>query len=510
VGLTGAAVAAETVAYGWIAEGGGDSTTLARLVAWFALGAAATVALLPQRIAEKHPHRTASLAAVPFGATLIVWATASGAPSVGLPHDLTLSPRDVFAQGVVFAIGATAGAIGILVLWSLVASARQARDMGEGLAAIGRHVPWLFGLLLGAKVVWLIAAQSGVAGWEPPGFGGEGPVGWMLAGLLALWWGRWLGRRGAGAPDRESTDEVLRWFGIGFAAVFILAVVFGLVAAALSVLPVTWPVEGLNEWIGWLVGPDPPVVYWGIVATVAVGLAALSALRRRLIRPVWWAAAMAAVWMAPRALELAARIVELDPPLLAPNLATVDTAMTVVVVWLAIGWWTGRQLEPGPGTLMLVLVVSTLVAHPFRILPSAWRTGGLFYLLVLYPVVYGFVFDAATLNESIRRGRPEKAVRETSVAATLLTTTSMLIGMGITGPATESLERLVLGQAGRAYLLVPAAALAVAAFVAGAKAPPRPDSVRERRSTHREAWAALARTLARRRTRSPPATDQAG
>jgi len=493
VALVGGALAAETITYGWIAEGGGGSTAAARLFAWIALVSAGSIAVLPQRLAARHPLHAAWPAAAPFAVALGVWATASRAPVVALPHGLVLSQQDVFAQGVILVIGATAGAVGILVLWALVSSARQARDMGEGIAAIARHIPWLFGFLLGAKVVWLLAAYLGVGGWDPGAFGPEGPAGWLLASLAALWCGAWLWKRDSAVPGDAAVDRVMRWFGIGFAAVFVLVVVLGLTAAVCSVVEDTWAVERLNSAIDWLLGSDPPVAYWGIVATVAAGPVVMPTLRRRGKTSAWTVAALTVAWAAPRAAELAGRILELDPPLVAPRLASLDTAITVVLVWFAARWWVGRRDGPSQEVLLLVLVVSTLAAHPFRLLPAGWRTGGLFYLLIVYPPVYRFLFDAGSLNDSAARGHPERVVRETAFAAALLATTSMLIGMGVVGPGSESLERAVLGQVGRVYLLVPAAALAVAGVVAAGAGGPRPHGP----STRRDLWAAVARRIGR-------------
>jgi len=169
-----------------------------------------------------------------------------------------------------------------------------------------------------------------------------------------------------------------------------------------------------------------------------------------------------------------------------PSLTTMDTPITALVAL--------RQRTVAPWALSLVLVASTLVAHPGSLLPSAWKTGFLFHLLLVYAPAYRFLFDAESINTS--SDRAGKVVRSTLLAATLLAVNAMLVLLGTVAPSAGNPEQAVIRAVGGTHLLLPVAALAVAAVVAaGTPAPEGPVGNRMR------LWARIADRVARRRGR---------
>ncbi|MDX1692047.1 MAG: hypothetical protein R3290_13595, partial [Acidimicrobiia bacterium] len=413
VALLGAALAAQTVAFGWVADMDDSiGMELLRLLGWAGLGAAIGVLLVPQRVVDRRPFAVAWWAVAPFGLSAFVWAVASGEATVTVPG-LVLSPRDVFAQATVTVVGALVAAVGILVLWSIVLSSRQARDMGDGLSALADRAGPVVAVAAGAKLLWLGLGYGRVGSFGGGAFEtsrGDGAWAWLIGAVLVLGAGAWLIRRRA-APGVEQGRIVVRWVGLGFAAVYVAAVLMGLLVAVLAVLPPSAFAERLIDAVDWLTGADSRVPFWGVVVTSIGALVVLPVLRSRRIPAGYrWAAVVLAVWMAPRAIELAVLLRDDVPGFDAPSLATVDALLSVLVAVLAVGRMTGR-IEVPARTLLLVLGVSTLLAHPFRLLPMEWRSGWLFYLLLAYPLLYRFGFNAKHLNEAAPDERPGVVVR---------------------------------------------------------------------------------------------------
>ncbi|MBU1492882.1 MAG: hypothetical protein KKE89_03435 [Actinobacteria bacterium] len=502
IALGGAALAAQTVSYGWIAdETAAAGLAAARIAAWVGLAVAGSLLVIPQRLVDRRPLVISAIATVPFLVAVVVWATASGEASVELP-DLVLSPRDIFAQATITVIGLLAASAGILVLWSIVLSSRQARDMGDGLSAAITPIPILFPLALAVKIVWLVLSYTGVLDWNAGAFSlsrSDGLVAWVLALVLVAGGGVWLTRsHTATPPSVDQTGIVVRWIGTGFAAVFIGAVVLGLMSAVFSVWPTTGPSEFLNDGIDWLVLGDALVPLWAIVVTSALAAAALVLIRRGGSTGHLWAGIVLTVWMAPRALELVFRVLEIEPPFDAPSLATIDALVTLLALVLAVLWWTGRQTAAPPQVLFLVLVVATLVAHPFKVLPAGWVDGRMFYLLMVYPLLYRFLFDSTSLNETEKEQRPGMILRTTGYVALLTAINAMLVASGRVAPGVEGFEGGLLGAVGEQYLLVPTAALAVALLIHDKT---RDQSVRSSTSTRRWFWGEVAGTAAARKNR---------
>lgn len=466
VGLGGAALAAQGVSMGWIISGGGVHAGLAGPLGWLGIAGSVFVSAVPQRVAERLPRVVAVAGAAPFLLTLIVWSTIGGAGTT-LPGGPVISARDAYAQATITLIGAVAAAAGILVLWSLVLSTRQARDIGEGLADLHGRLPGVLGVLLALKTGWLIAAYTGV-GFEATVVTSvdDGWTAWAVALGLVVVAGWWLSGRGTPPTSDYENREALRVIGFGYAAGPIAAVVVGLVAAIVAVLWTLEPSARLNDLLGWLIGAEPPVALWVVVAVSALTLVAAIVLWRRVPRPVGFvAAAVVGVWAAPRAVELTVRIVGFAQPFDAPSLVAVDTVVTGGVLLAAFLVWRGRPTGWDVEMLTIILAASTLIAHPLGIMPAGWQTGTPFYVLLVYPLAYTFGFDSVWLNGLDDTTRPGRVLRTVAVTSLLVVTTSMLVLLERVGPGFETAEAALLGAIGQAYLLFPAVTLAVAAAI---------------------------------------------
>ena len=466
IGVGGAALGAQTVVMGWIVSAVGISTGPARVAGWAALVCGAAVALVPQAVAERLRLTVAGMAATPFAMVLGVWLTAGTAPEVPIPGGPVISIQDTFAQATITIVGALTAGVGILVLWSLILSTRQARDIGEGVAAVGSGARGALEALVAVKVAWLVAAYGGLAFAESVEAGSsDGPGAWVLGigfALGALTWVVRVPRRPV--PSDLTSREVVRWVGLGFAGVFVASVAVALASALMAVWPTTGPSETLNDVLGWLASGDPPVALWWIVGTVAVATIAVWPLRRVRLsgRRAWVAAAVVAAWGLPRAVELVFRILEWAPPFDSPSLVTFDTALTIGLAAAVVAARVRGSSLP-ESDLVIVLVVSTLVAHPLGIMPAAWQSGPSFYLLLVYPILYKFLFDSTWVNESDPGIRPGRVLRIAGFTALLVATNAMLILLGRAGPGIDTVEAVILGAIGEAYLLVPVGALVVAA-----------------------------------------------
>jgi hypothetical protein len=497
VGLAGAAVAGSTVSAGWsVEEVGGPGTAGLRALAWVAFGVALLTAALPGGVMSGRPTLAGLMGAAPFALVALAWGMGGSAPRVPVGPLVSVPVRDVLAQGVITVVGAVAAAVGVVLIWGLALSGRQARDMGQGVAAVGRHLAWLLPAVLALKVGAVILAYLEAVPWDSDGFESsrtDGLVGWGVALLLGFLAWRWLLAPTRRAPSAAKVEAVVRPVGFGFVSVLLTAAVLGLAASALLVLPTTTPVRALTDAIDWLaVSFDPPVPLWAVVVTTAVVVAVAIARRRRPGWPV--VAAALAVWMAPRAIHLGYQIVTERPAWFEPpSLTTMDTLVTALMALLALGWWSGRQRRVEPWALLLVLVASTLVAHPGSLLPSDWKAGFLFHLLLVYAPAYRFLFDAETINTS--DDRAGKVVRTTLLAATLLAVTAMLVLLGTVVPGAGNPEQAVIRAIGETYLVLPVAALAVAAVIADGS--PLPDDAVGNRM---RMWKRIAALVGRRRS----------
>ena len=171
-----------------------------------------------------------------------------------------------------------------------------------------------------------------------------------------------------------------------------------------------------------------------------------------------------AAWALPRALTVAWRLVTHDVLFANVTPLTMDTAITVGLAVLAALWLAGRQRAAPPGVLLFVLIVSTLVAGPGLLLPVFWDAGFLFYLSLLFPVAYQFLFRARELNEP-GPGRQGRVLWEVGMSCALLTIAAFRAAAGLALPGGIDPVTQLLEDAGTLYLMIPFAAILVAAAV---------------------------------------------
>jgi hypothetical protein len=127
-------------------------------------------------------------------------------------------------------------------------------------------------------------------------------------------------------------------------------------------------------------------------------------------------------------------------------------------------WYRGRQRAAPPEILLFVLVVSTLIARPGVVLPTAWTTGILFYLALAFPVAYQFLFGSQELNECGER-RPANVLWEVGISCVLLTIAVLEIAAKLTLPGGVDPLTLYLQDVARFFLMVPFAGFLVATAV---------------------------------------------
>lgn len=461
IGLAGGALAGLMLSVLWVVDSVGYSATV-RPAVWVAFAAAGAVAAMNAAWVARHPGIVAVLAAVPFAVTLGAWALAP-TDVVALPDGMVSRVRDVLAQPVITITLSLVAAAGITVLWSIALSPRQARDMAAAVVDGTGGGVLLTGVLLAAKVLALVAAYPGWFDWHQVGFAesrSDTIVAWGAALGFAAAAGWWLLRSRAAVPGEDGLARVVRPIGLGFSAVFLASVVLALVAGVVIVLPSTGPASAANRVIGWLLSTEPPVAIWAAVATtLAVAVVALFRWRRG--SGLAGVTAVFALWMVPRAVQTALLVLREESIIDAPSVSTMDTVVTAGLVLLWFGWRGGRQRRLPPSTLMLLLIGSTLLAHPFRLLPSDWRSGSLFYFLLVYPLLWRWLFDSASLNEQTA-GRTGRVMQSVSLTALLMAANSMLVVLGIVTPESTSMEKVLLGSLAATYLLAPVAALVFA------------------------------------------------
>ncbi len=470
VGFVAGAVAAGCAGLtGEVAGTFGGSLLPARALAWAALPLALALPLAPARLLAPRPRVAAALAAAPFLLVGLGYAFASG--DQALVGGELVSERSIVSASLVLAVTDLGVALGLLLLWGAFASARQARDYGElGAAALAR-VPWVVGILLAGKLVWL---GFGYAERLPGALRGSpeawqesidnGPFGWALALELALLATVVLLRARPRGDGFERLGGPVALTSVGLAAPFLVFALMLLLVEYAFVLPTSAVGRWIADAAGWFV--EPRVASAAVVGTV-VGAAVLGflLLRLRVHTSAAIFLALVAAWGLPRAITTAWRIVvgvESEPPFRSVALVTLDAAFTAALAVLALLWWAGRQRAVGPGALLVALAVSTLVAHPGVFLPSGWKTGMLFYLALVYPPLWQFVLDAASLNERTA-DRPARVLRAAGLSALLLVVAAVNVAVEIAAPGKTTVLADFLGQVGRYFLIVPLAALLVLA-----------------------------------------------
>lgn len=196
IALIGAAVAGGTVGAADVVEGffPGAHPFAPLVTGW--LGVASAVGLLV--VAGRWRGRAmvlAALAAAPMLLCLLGYAAVGGTALLERPDILA---RDVVGSAVVTVAIDMGAAVGLLFLWGLVESVRQARDIGLAAVRITKPAAWVVGAAVVAKLVWLAAGYSDrLPGWLGGSSEGwpesreNGAVGWVLAVAMvtaaALW-----------------------------------------------------------------------------------------------------------------------------------------------------------------------------------------------------------------------------------------------------------------------------------------------------------------------------------
>ena len=119
-----------------------------------------------------------------------------------------------------------------------------------------------------------------------------------------------------------------------------------------------------------------------------------------------------------------------------------------------------------PQAIVVALVVFTLIGHPGVLLPGDWRNRSFFYLALVYPVAWTFLFRARELNGHAAE-RPARVLGAIAWSSLLLVITVVLVGTGFKPGA--SVEAEFLDLIGRSVLMVPLAAFLVAEVARGAR-----------------------------------------
>ncbi len=468
VGFVAGAIAAGCAGLTGEAAGvSGGSLLPARVLAWVALVLALALPAAPARLLAPRPRAAGALAAAPFLFAGLGYAVSVGGE--GLVAGEPTNGRAIVSASLLLAVTDLGVVLGLLLLWGAFASTRQARDYGELGASLGRAVPWLLGVLLAGKLVWLGAGyaerlperlRGSAEAWQESI--DNGPFGWALALELALAAGIVLVRARRAGPDPDRLGGAVAAVSLGLAAPFLAFAFLLLLLEFALVLPTAAVGRWLADAAGWFVGArvaSAAVVGTVIGAAVAGGL--LLRLRARRAAAIFLL--VLAAWGLPRALTTAWRLVEgieSEPPFHSVSLVTLDAALTGALAVLALLWRAGRQRTVGPGALLVALAVSTLVAHPGVFLPSGWKTGMLFYLALVYPPLWQFLFDAAALNERTP-DRPARVLRAAGLSVLALVVAAVNVAIEIAAPGKTTVLTDFLGQVGRYFLMVPLAALLV-------------------------------------------------
>ncbi len=432
------------------------------------VGAAIAIALASQRRRPINPWILALAAASPFAITAVllvgvgyeVFDLGPSAADAGLPQILSASAY------VAPSLTLVANIVGFwlvpLALWQVVTWARASRrEIGTAVAVRLGGRPWLLVAAVTLKLGWL---GLGLAGWLPVSLGGGSPVwqaaaadglvAWLIAVAFAALAGWWLvSARRIPISERGFAPAALMVI-VGFSLVTVL------MSLALTALPIASLLPGrpLNEL---LVAATDNQFELTVVAQLATLVAALIVAAWLWRRPghrstvVFLLAVVA--WIAPRVPDVVGALLGLPQgPSFAPELATLDAAVTIVIALLAATWYTGRQQGATPPALLLVLVVSTLLVHAGTLVPAVLVTT-FFFLALLFPVAYELLFDSETLNEA-RPDRPGRVLESLGVRVGTLSLVALGIVAGTLGPSDAGWDQL-----GRVLFAVPFSALLVAA-----------------------------------------------
>ena len=464
VAFVGAAVAANCVTTSYeLSRFPGADPEAAKILGWTGVALACVLAVLPRWAFGKRHEAAALLGGSPFLLALAAYAFA------GRGHSGSQA-RDLLASGMVTILLDLGVAVGLLLVWAVIESVRLGRDYALVLGSANRVARCLLPALLVAKVAWVV---TGYAGWLPHWLGGgnsawalsrsDGAFGWVFAVVIVALGSAWLvSKRRSRPPDTDRLDGWVTLVVVGLASTYLVYSFLVLVVE----ITLPWPWLSIPAHVSRasdrLVPPEL-VPAWPVVVTVAVTpfLGALL-IRRRRWRPAAIFLLVFAAWGVPAAAWTTWALVEhTQPPFNNTSLATIDTAVTAAIVFLAVLWWTGRQRLVSPRALMVALVVFTLVGHPGVLLPANWRNGTLIYLALIYPVAWQFLVRARPLNHHAP-DRPARVLGAIGLSSLLLVVAAMSAAVGLTAPGVTNGLNNYLDLVGRVFLMVPYAALLVA------------------------------------------------
>jgi len=454
----------------------GAHPEVAKILGWTGFGLACVLAVLPRWAFGSRHEAAALLGSSPFLLVLVAYLLAPGGSTVVRG----VHARDVLASPVITTAGDLGIAVGLLLVWGVLASVRLSRGYGLGIARAVERVSWLLPVLLLAKVGWMIAGYLGALTRWTGGAGDawtlsrqDGVVGWGYAIVIVAAGTYWLVYR----PRERRTEEV---GGEGWVFVVVLGLASTFVVYSLLTLLVEitlpWPWASVPAHL--LSAADrvaPPGIRaaWPVVITVAATpLGAALLLRLQRLRHTASYVLLLAVWGLPAAAWTAWVLVENEaPPFNNTSLATIDTVVTGALIVLAVGWWTGRQRAVSPSTLVVALVMFTLIGHPGFLLPASWGSGNLFYLSLVYPVAWLLVFRAGTLNDHAPN-RPARVLGALGLSGLLLVLAAVDVAVGVDRPGVANGLDSYLHLVGRTFLMVPLAALLVAELAASKQVSP--------------------------------------
>jgi hypothetical protein len=430
-----------------------------RFCGWAGLAAAIAVVLSGAfvRASERRRLLAAAAAAAPYLLGLVAYVVLLAT---------TLRPAVPLGMLGTNAIVAIVGSVGLFVpavlLWQAVAGADAARDLGRGAARTLERLPYALTAFLAVKLIWLGLAYSGAL----PGLlgGGNGAIeasadddllSWALACLAAGAAGVWLAKR-CSLRVREDWLSLL-------AAVIVAALIAPLILAAVALMalailspfvdPTAWTVDLLIDVGEWLAARLLAVQ---VAAVYAAGVAGLLLWWRRGLDALSAFLLIFCLMALPRAIGItAAWGTPEEGGAGRYELATLDTAITLVVLALLVGPWRRSRLVTEAG-LLVVVVCSTTIAYAGTFVSSLWGDGA-FYLALLFPMLYGLTLGARGLNRMDPR-RATRVLAFVGAGAGLLAISLVQLTMGLAGPGHFS-----GGEIGRLFIAPPLAAILVAA-----------------------------------------------
>ncbi len=368
-----------------------------------------------------------------------IWAVATG--DTGLEAALVTSVMDYLRLSDV--------ASGVLVLWGTFAILRTARSAGAlgGRSVIGA-VPVLLGVLV-AKLAWIGIGLTGRVPSDLPEAaeawrraGDDGPWAWIAAGIIA-----------GGAVllvtrARRRIDE--RGVRGGF---WVLVGAFTIPTAIGTVLVMSAPLAHLAGEASLSAVRSAVDVANGFILPVQLAvtlvLPLLAAVAWRLgERSIGLTLAVASAWLVPLGIATAWPMATLgasgspiDP--LLPSPLAVDTLLTLGAGVVCVHARLGHRWTLDPRLLLVAMLVTGIAANTGLLIPEPVALP-MMALLLIYPVAWTLLVDAAPLNLP-GPGRPFRVVWILASSALLLLLAMMPLALGERPDAgMTSLARLLM------------------------------------------------------------------